>query len=180
MNFQGQELISRATYVSNRSLMALALTKILTVRLAVDLSGFALLGVSPGPAQIHTVTDLLLVFLVLNHLLSWFGDLKSFVAWNHPGKLSSNMNLDAPANEQVSRLDLLALRLDEYDRLLADIAEDPRKNKNRDLPQLNKELAASARSLTKSTSILDLHAKLYLWGWFLVLPLSAAMYAIWL
>ncbi|WP_299891888.1 hypothetical protein [uncultured Ruegeria sp.] len=160
--------------------MALALTKILTVRLAVDLSGFALLGVSPGPAQIHTVTDLLLVFLVLNHLLSWFGDLKSFVAWNHPGKLSSNMNLDAPANEQVSRLDLLALRLDEYDRLLADIAEDPRKNKNRDLPQLNKELAASARSLTKSTSILDLHAKLYLWGWFLVLPLSAAMYAIWL
>lgn len=160
--------------------MALALAKILTVSMAIDLNGFSLLGVSPGPAQIQNVTNFMLVFLVLNHLLAWYSDLKSFVAWNHPGKVVSNMKVFSNEHEQISKLEYYALQVEEYNKFQKSWNEKTTQTPYRAPEQFTAELIETARSLQRSTSRLDLHAKLYLWGWFLILPLSAAGYAIWL
>ncbi|SLN37665.1 hypothetical protein [Ruegeria meonggei] len=180
MNFQGQELISRATYVSNRSLFALAFAKILSVRLDVNLEEFKLLGVSFETAQIEAATNFMLVFLALNHLLSWYGDFQSFQKWNHPKKMVSNMSFFSDKNETVSELEFYILQIESYLKQLKELRENPDENPTRDLGERSAELINSARELQASKDALTVHAKLYLWVWFLALPAAATAYALWL
>lgn len=180
MNFQGQELISRATYVSNRSLVALAFAKILAISASIDVSEFTILGVSPGAAKIEYVTNFLLVFLALNHCLSWYGDLKSFVAWNHPAKVVSNMDILADESAQVSKLEYHTSRIEEFSKLQKDWLKDADTKTVRDPDQYSAEIVQTAKDLMQSTARLERYAALYLWGWFLALPLGSTLYALWL
>ncbi len=180
MNFQGQELISRATYVSNRSLMALALAKILTASTGLDLDGFTVLGVTPGETSLGQITNYLLVFLAINHLLSWYGDLRSFQLWNHPKTTVSNMSALANRHEPVTELEFYVLQLKDFYRLQEKTREDPEQEPHIAPEQYAAELVATADRLQSSIGSLSTHAKFYLWGWFFALPAAATAYALWL
>ncbi|WP_131726326.1 hypothetical protein [Ruegeria denitrificans] len=131
-------------------------------------------------AKIEYVTNFLLVFLSLNHLLSWYGDVKSFAAWNHPGKVVPKGDIDDDASEPVSRLEHLALRIEDYIELQENLLRDADQRPIRDMRQYAGKISQTARDLEKSTSRLEQHAQLYLWGWYLALPIGSAAYALWL
>ncbi len=178
MNFQGQELISRATYISNRSLVAVAFAKILTVTTGIDSSELSILNVEPGRQNLEAITDFLLVFLAVNHLLSWFGDAQSFKAWNRPSKAVSNRNILNQRNEPISEIEYYVSQVKEYNRLQKDWHTSASQTPYKAPDEFVSELIQSSKDLQKSVDRLNLHAKLYLWGWYLALPLGSAAYAL--
>ncbi|MEO1108737.1 MAG: hypothetical protein AAFX90_12515 [Pseudomonadota bacterium] len=158
--------------------MALALAKILTVTTGIDANDLSILNVTPGSQSLEAITDFLLVFLAANHLLSWLGDAQSFKAWNRPTKSVANMSMFAQRNEPISEIEYYVSQVKEYHRLQKQRHTNISLKSYRAPDEFVSELVQSSKDLQKSVDRLNLHARLYLWGWYLALPLASAAYAL--
>ncbi len=160
--------------------MALALAKILTNYAGVSLQGFTFLGVSPNASQIEVVTDFMLCFLCLNHVLTWLGDYQSFKGWNHPGMETHKGTIDDATNASLSKLEYFAFRIKELHDEMSATAENTGRNSHIDLASQPAALVENTRDLLQGASRLFAYAHFYLWGWFLSLPAAATIYALWI
>ncbi len=88
MHFQGQQLISQATHVSSRTLVTVSLAKIFSVWYGVNTSDLEVIGLQLGEAFV-ALAPYFIGFLIVNHLLSWLGDLHAFQGWNSSAKVGS-------------------------------------------------------------------------------------------
>ncbi len=158
--------------------MALALAKILTLTTGIDMDGFTILGVKPGEASLGAVTNWLLVFLAINHLLSWLGDYRSFRSWNRPVKVVPKGTIDTQMTKPVSNMEYLAEHLAQQVEMVDKRVGGDTKMPDAELLKAYRELTTEAINLVRETNRLTFHAGLYLWGWFLVLPLFATIYAL--
>jgi hypothetical protein len=83
MHFQGVELISRGTKLSARSVVVASFGILLTyyARDASD-STANIIGITLNVEQLKDAGALVVGFLLIGHLISWWGDMLSFRAWN--------------------------------------------------------------------------------------------------
>lgn len=186
MQIDGQQLISRATYVSSRSLMTTGAIVLLSHYYAFDLSELNLFGVSPGAAAIEGTLTILLLFLWLNHFLSWLGDRNSFQEWNS-GKNVGGPSLYGGGGSEFQRSFANAMvRINEYKETLEQFErslrrQDDLKNQDSYIQTMKKCLNSiddRLKKLQRASKDLGTHAKVYLYGWFLVLPTFSTIWAI--
>ena len=198
MQFQGQQLISHSTLVSSRALVTLALAKIFSIWYGVNTSDLEVLGVKFGEAFV-TAAPILIAFLAINHFLNWLGDLNSFQGWNTSEKTAPDDIHDIGRGASLpSKLESAIGRNLSFKHSLSEVQEKlenykaitDEKARSRSFDGLEasiqriKELCeANNVELTKlSTRIsrLNFQAKLYLWGWFFVMPFGLSGYAVFL
>lgn len=184
MHFQGQELISRGTKATNRSLLFTSFAVLLlpfskpTERGVVQLLS---LEFPIGLVEFGAVA--LLVFLVISHLISWWGDVLSYRAWNvgtrsSPIRLQNDGSLLSNVDKAIDHFDLAAKQFDQLvesdhtksDRLLATDFSTGIKHCRDALEFLEKMVEGIER--------LNAYAKFALFGWFLAVPLLIAAFAI--
>ncbi len=180
MHFQGQQLVSRETQVASRSVVALAASKIFVVHLGIGLNDLQIMNVKPGQEAIGIAADILLVFLMLNHVLSWLGDLHSFKAWNSETKVGGPSRFGAGGNPLQSHF---AGAMGELSNLRSNAEAKLKDGSAEQIADLLKEadqMQKKLETMSKSVGRLNLHAGLYLWGWFMVMPIGMAAYALWL
>ena len=178
VHFQGQQLVSRETQVASRSVVALAASKIFVVHLGIGLNDLQIMNVTPGQEAIGIAADILLVFLMLNHLLSWLGDLHSFKGWNSETKVSGVSLFGAGGSPLQSKFeaalgDLSNLRSNAETKL-----KDGGAEQIGDLLAKADKMVGQLDAMNKSVRRLNLHAGIYLWVWFLAMPLGLAAYAL--
>lgn len=198
MHFQGQQLISQATHVSSRTLVTVSLAKISSVWFGVNTSDLEVLGLQLGDAFVALI-PYFIVFLALNHLLSWLGDLNSFQGWNSGEKVAPESVWDAGSGRALPTKFQSAIdgfrsvdsAVEQVKQLLERYADTQHDDSRKmDLQKL-KQLVEQAKTVTdkqtkdlqdllKRTKNLTLHAKVYLWGWFFLMPFGIAGYALYL
>lgn len=180
MHFQGQQLVSRETQVASRSVVALAASKIFVVHLGVGLNELQIMNVTPGQEAIGIAADILLVFLMLNHLLSWLGDLHSFKGWNTETKVSGAFSWGAGGSPLQSKFEAALGELSNLRSNAEAKLKDGSADHVSDLLNKADKMVSQLDTMNKSVRRLNLHAGLYFWGWFMVMPLGTAAYALWL
>lgn len=163
MQIDGQQLISRATYTSNRSLIATCSVVLLSHYIDIKLCEFMVLGITPGKDAIHTTLKVLIPFLVFNHFLSWWGDFNSFQKWNAGKNVSAAIFDNYGGNFPTQFEDTINTLQNYIERVDINISQENHLYLKRIQADLN-DLKGAAKNI-------GYHAKIYLYGWFLLMPL---------
>lgn len=163
MKIDGQQLISRATYTSNRSLIAACSVVLLSHYNDIKLENLVILGIQPGMETFQITLKILIPFLVFNHFISWWGDFNSFQKWN-AGKNVSATLFDAYGGEFPTQFE------DTINTLKACLAKSE-SDISPENETLLKSLHTDLTELKESAKNLGYHARIYLYGWFLIMPL---------
>lgn len=180
MHFQGQQLISRETHVSSRSLVALGLAKIFAVKLGIGLHDLTILNVTPGAEAVSLGADLLLIFLGVNHLLSWAGDLAAFRGWNSELKVGGVSIFGHGGSPLQSKLDAAIGNVKNFQKNAETSLKNAEPEKYADMEEKASELIASFQAINRGASRLSMYAATYLWGWFFLMPYAILVYALYL
>lgn len=180
MHFQGQQLVSRETQIASRSVVALAASKIFVVHLGIGLNDLQIMNVKPGQEAIGIAADILLVFLTLNHLLSWLGDLHSFKGWNNETKVSGVSRMGFGGSPLQSKFEAALGELSNLRSNAETKLKDGGAAQISDLLTKADQMVGQLDTMNKSVRRLNLHAGLYFWGWFMAMPVGLAAYALWL
>lgn len=181
MHFQGQQLVSRATHLSARSLVALSAAVVLAELVGIDLCGFSLLGIEPG-SKLWPVAAAVIVFLAVGHLLNWIGDRHAFQAWNSETKITGSSIIDLGGTPLRSEISEALSRIGGMKDTLKGIEEQP-ENAERNAEQMESlgtqlgDVDARLTRLSRSVDRLTMHARLYLYGWLLIVPAGLAAWA---
>lgn len=181
MNYQGQELISRATYTSGRSLVALSMAVIFIHWFNIDVSGFSLLNVDLKPAENAGMVGLIVAFLAVGHCVQWYGDKQSFQAWNRSKKVGGGNPRGSGGEELPSELSHLISEFREIVHLLKRKKDDGEgqsveltwKGLVRDQGWVLEQLEVLQRGIDR----LSWYMWAVLYVWHLFVPLGLAGYA---
>jgi hypothetical protein len=198
MQFQGQQLISHATLVSSRTLVTLAFAKIFSIWYGVNTSDLEVLGVKFGDAFV-SAAPILIAFLAVNHFLNWLGDLNSFQGWNTSEKITpddvwsigSGASLPSKLESAIGRnlsfkhsLSQVQEKLENYKAITDEKARSHSfEGLEASIERIKELCEANNVELTKLSariSHINFQAKLYLWGWFFVMPFGLSGYAVFL
>lgn len=180
MHFQGQQLVSRETQVASRSVVALAASKIFVIHLGIGLSDLQIMNVKPGQEAVGIAADILLVFLMINHMLSWLGDLHSFKGWNSETKVSGVSLFGAGGSPLQSKFEAAMGHVQNLTSNAENRLGDQRIEKIEELVAQADKVLAELSAMNQSVKRLNFHAGAYFWGWFMAMPLSLAAYALYL
>lgn len=180
MHFQGQQLVSRETHVSSRSLVALGLAKIFAVKLGLSMQNLTILNVTPGAEAVSLGTDLLLVFLGLNHLLSWCGDLAAFKGWNSEQKVSGVSTFGHGGSPLQSKLDAAIGNVKNFQENAEAKLKSAEPEQLTELQNKASQLIELFQTMNRGASRLSWYAATYLWGWFFLMPYAILVYALYL
>jgi hypothetical protein len=184
MNFQGQQLISQSTYVSSRTLVTVALAKVFSIWYGVDTSELEVFGLKLGQA-FDRALPILIVFLSLNHLLNWLGDLHAFQGWNSSSKMGGSSAYGFGGKPLRSQLEDALERIGNiegnakavFDAIAKDKSFEEGSPESRELQQflkLSAEQVDRLSTLKTRLSRLTWHGHLHLWGWFFLMPFGVA------
>lgn len=177
MHFQGQELISRSTYRSSRSLIILSFSVILISRLDISADELNIFQVEPGEEKLSVAAFWVLLFLTANHLLSWVGDLNSFRGWNVATKMGGASRFGRGGSPLQSQLDNAIASIDNVKEASDTLGRKFNDDNVTSLTKLNNDQIDMLKKMNTWVGVLDWHARLYLYGWFLALPLGLAAWA---
>ena len=184
MYFQGQQLVSRATYISSRSLLSVSAVTIFATWFKLDLSKFTPMGIQAESIEIwHQITFWVLVFLLINHVLSWWGDYRSFKKWNS-GEKEGGKNGGPLTSEIKNTIDQLKTWIGEF-KSNSFFREDPSPDPIREMQLKNsleniQNIKEQLEKLKKGISLLNCHAKIYFFGWYLAMPVLSAAFSLYL
>ena len=166
MHYLGKELISRNTYVSNRSLITVATVTVFSYHYELPLADLDFFGMSLPEANINSITLIFLIFLTINYYLSYFGDFISFTGWNVKPEIG-DVSLSSKLDDMLDKIQrgLLRSKITYLDEAV-----------QKEIESQNKDL----ENLLKGHSKLNIIAKLQLYFWFGAMPLFLSGYAIYL
>lgn len=174
MHFQGKEAISVVTQRSARTLLATALLIGFTEYYDVPVSKMEVFGVKL-PIEVYTHGAIfVLVLLVINHFVHWYGDYISYRNWNKKEKVNGVAMVSTGASI-VPHLDKV-IELNEgiveaYNKVDIDSATKNHLSGLSDqFKHFNNELEAIRQGVTR----LNTFAGFYIYGWQLTFPILAA------
>jgi hypothetical protein len=88
MHLQGKELVSPGTQRSARALSVTALVIVLGKHYDVLPSDLELIGVTISQNAVSGAIFWVVGFQLINHIVHWYGDFRSILAWNSPEKVN--------------------------------------------------------------------------------------------
>lgn len=181
MNLQGQELISRATEISNRSLVTLAVAKLMIVFLSIDTASLNILDVSVSVDQLDSASSLVICLLMISHALNWWGDRVSFMKWNSKTQIATS----GYGGGSIPLSTKLDIALDSNKVISTKISEMLKRENESKSEQASRQLREELERNT--TALSDLigqmegmtkFARFYLYVWFLAVPMALGLAAI--
>ena len=180
MHFQGNQLVSRATVVSSRALVSASAAKLATVYLGMQDQEVNVVGLVIKVSEIESVFVLVILFLILNNLLSWFGDFRSFQAWNSEKKVGGGSFIGRQGSPLRSEFENALAVLEDA---IENVVDGMRRNtvtaeKASSFESQLNAAVSHVEKLRKSVDRLTLHAKLYLYGWYFAMPLAVAVWSL--
>lgn len=186
LNFQGQQLVSRATYTSGRALTASALVVIVVHLFEIDVSGLNVLGVNLTPQDNSGAMIVVIGFLALAHIVQWTGEYLSFKAWNTGKKVGGGNPRGAGGEDLPTELEHVVQQMQHLVRHTQDRRSNPSKsNRHLDVEWEEttsaKDIAWTLRqleNLQRGVGRLRTGSVLTLFGWHLIVPLGLAGYAV--
>ena len=172
MSFPGEQATSRATRVSGRTLLGLPMVGSSIAWGWLDATGFSMAGLTFKVGFVESSLALLVAFLMLAHIVQWFGDLKSFNGWNIAGRKVIGLQ-DLSDTEAKSKLEALGRDLD---RVLESRSTAVKANSEQEqsLIRVRDSLPKVAELLpafTKSVRGFGRFAFFYVYIWHLAVPL---------
>ena len=192
MHYLGKELISRNTYVSNRSLIAVAAVTVFSHHYDLLLNELAIFGMSVPEPAINSITLIFLIFLTINYYLSYWGDFMSFREWNINSDVSA-----AYGGKMVSKRDAI-LRIVKNAQIALEQMIDSGKNAvpGGDVESIKdnqktilgnfkeiqnlETIEQDLKEMLKGHSQLNFTANFQLYVWYGLMPLGLSGYAIWI
>ncbi|MGR3815152.1 MAG: hypothetical protein ACU0AU_13735 [Cognatishimia activa] len=184
MHFQGQELISRGTKATNRSLLFTSFAVLLLPFSKPTEKGVVqLLSLEFPIGLVEFGAVALLVFLVISHVISWRGDMLSYQRWNLPGKTPSKYldtinELRSQTEQSFERFDYI---LERFERVVKNHSDKADRILTTDFSKTLDEAKVTREFLedmNAGIARLGLFARFVLFGWFLAVPLLIAAFAI--
>ena len=176
MHLQGNELVSLSTQRSARALSATALVIVLGKHYGVLPSDLELLGVTISQTAVAGAIFWVVGFQAINHIVHWWGDFRSISSWNSAEKVNGLSRYSAGSN--------ILSKLDNSIESIASFLEERTRDKRPEgnYPDLiAKELELIKRQLSDikpSVNSFRSFSSFYFFGWFLLLPLTLAVAAI--
>lgn len=173
MHFQGAELVSRGTKVTARSLVV-ASFGILIAYYARDTADTTanILGITMKIEQLKVVGSIVVAFLLVGHVISWWGDMLSFRGWNVD---SRTIRATWGSSEFLAPLEKSIRDIEQLMRLANEEVEQ------RDNERLFNDASEAKEALQVATSglkRLNRFAWATLVGWYFVVPVAIAIIAI--
>ncbi|MET4126851.1 hypothetical protein ACSSV6_000882 [Roseovarius sp. MBR-38] len=179
MHLAGKTLLSKATILTARSLMALSTAITIVLWFDMDVTGFTILGIDPGQ-KLDEGTISVLVFLSISLVVNWVSDVTSngmFSLFSGVKPISEMCDITiersyiAQIKERVGVLEGLVAKfqVDNSDAELMRIVKLINSNVN--------EILTGMDELDKSGWWFSLYARFYVVGWYLAVPLGMAAFA---
>ena len=170
MNFGGTPLLSRSTIATGRSLYVLSFAAIMRSFQNIDLSSFAVLGVTFSESQLSSSTIWVLLALWVTHLVHWTGDLVSLGKWN--SSLSSKLaqSTFGGGGKMKGRIEFI---LESFERVLDD---EDKIHRKMDIDYIHRALKDFQNSLWWH----ERAAVFYVVFWSFVFPSLAAALSVYL
>jgi hypothetical protein len=170
MKFAGEELLSRSTIASGRSLLGLGAASILIDRIGIDTAGFEVLGLAPSPVQLTIATLWALGALWMSLLVNWLSDLPGLGRWNQAMYSNRVETVNDGGGKIRSRLEFLVESmeyvLNKPDGEKITIRDGYAKHWRKELTEMN-----------RSFILFDRVARLYVIGWGFLIPSAIALIA---
>ena len=192
MHYLGKELISRNTYVSNRSLIAVAAVTVFSHHYDLLLNELAIFGMSVPEPAINSITLIFLIFLTINYYLSYWGDFMSFREWNinsdvsaaYGGKMVSKRDaiLQIVKNAQIALKQMIDSGKNAVPGGDFESIKDNQKtilDHFREIQNLE-TIEQDLKEMLKGHSQLNFTANFQLYVWYGLMPLGLSGYAIWI
>lgn len=192
MHYLGKELISRNTYVSNRSLIAVAAVTVFSHHYDLLLNELVVFGMSVPEPAINSITLIFLIFLTINYYLSYWGDFMSFREWNvnsdvaaaYDGGMVAKRDtiLRTATNAQTALKQMIdSGKIGVLADVVKSIKDDQKiiLNNFKDIKNLE-TIEQDLKEMLKGHSQLNFIANFQLYVWYGLMPLGLSGYAIWI
>ena len=118
MHFKGKELISRSTHVSHRSLITVTAITIISRHFKLDLTDITVFGLSLTESSIAPITLTIIILLLINYALNYWGDYVSFKEWN------TNLEKESAYGTLVTNYQITKTHLKNFIENINEIIED--------------------------------------------------------
>ena len=118
MHFKGRELISRSTHVSHRSLITVTAITIISRHFKLDLTDITVFGLSLTESSIAPITLTIIILLLINYALNYWGDYVSFKEWN------TNLEKESAYGTLVTNYQITKTHLKNFIENINEIIED--------------------------------------------------------
>jgi hypothetical protein len=185
MHFQGKEVISRSTHVAHRSLITVTVITIISRHFELDLTDITVFGLSLTESSVTPITLTIIILLLINYALNYWGDYASFKHWNIDDKPGAEGTSDYPLDTRYEGTLRKVKAFHEAAESLLDAKDDKCKRAISILDDLKDKVLGHAEEMDKNLKILikghsqlDLVAKIQLYIWYGVVPLVLTFLAI--
>ncbi|WP_039017126.1 hypothetical protein [Halocynthiibacter namhaensis] len=168
MNFLGKDAISRATRVSSRTVLIVSVTLLAFSMEWVTIPEGKIFGVQFSDGYLIWALRCIVVYNLFSHLVHWYGDFVSYKGWNITGRKPQAMARLGPANTYNF---IQSFMLDVARAQVNALENDDRAEKLDFTDDLKEQFLALNNALYRFASF----ATLYVWGWFLLLPVGCGI-----
>ena len=163
MHFMGQQAISRATRATRRLLISLSFVVwfIRFYDVSIDNLEFYNIKLPTGNNSYYCLQQFFLIYSLLNHFGSWFGDYISYKSWNVVPRLTSTAGFGSD-RDFTTKLDSVIK-----------VVEEKIGTSSEHEIMLNR-----FRDIKKEIVNLNSYAGLYIWVWHLFVPIIVCLTAL--
>jgi hypothetical protein len=143
----------------------------------ISLENFVIFDVAPGIA-IWKMGLVALLFLSVGHAMNFFGDVISFRAWNSTEKMNGPIPFGGASTNFKSKTEGVIGRISDIERHLKEFSKGSENPDMHEYISCVREIRDELQRLTKGVAALHWYGRLYLYGWYGVVPGSLALIAI--
>ena len=179
MHFQGQQLISRETIFTGRTILTICVVRLIAwfiVYKPKEVDFLAIKGLEPQQAD--KAIMLFLIFLCVSHVVHWYGDYTGRWTWNSSKKYSNPAAMDKGPAEMVPIFEAETKEIKLFLDHVADTIERPKSFSEKTLKYRLEELENITKKISIDASKHNFTAKIEFYIWHLAIPLGASAFVI--
>jgi hypothetical protein len=177
LHFQGQQLISRETIFTGRTILTICVARIIIWLIDYSPDKVNVLGQELDAQYADKAIMYLLIALCFSHLIHWWGDFSGRFVWNRGDKFGDTGMFDQLVSPQINAVQALSKEING----MFDVYKGKADVKQVDalLKRLT-SIESTLNNISRDMFKFNWNTKFQLFGWYLAVPLCLSIFTIYL